>query len=138
MNSDFADSSGPTTLAVWGLSFKAKTDDIRESPAIGGIRHFIEKGVSVKAHDPVAMANAKVELGNAVEMVDDAYEMLEGADGLVIFTDWQEFRNPDFDTIKEKLNRPVIFDGRNLYNPHYLAKQGIEYHCIGRPMVLPE
>jgi len=131
----FAGMDGQATLAVWGLSFKAKTDDIRESPAIDGIRYFTEQGLRVRAHDPVAMPAARAELDDTVEMFGDAYAALEGADGLVIFTDWQEFRNPDFELIKEKLVNPVIFDGRNLYNPEFIAAQGIEYHCVGRPVV---
>jgi len=124
---------GGNVLAVWGLAFKAKTDDIRESPAIAGIRMFLEKGSQIRAHDPEAMANAQAELGQRITTFEDGYEALEGADGLVIFTDWQEFRTPDFDLIKKKLKKAVIFDGRNLYDPEFVASQGIEYYCIGRP-----
>jgi UDPglucose 6-dehydrogenase len=126
------------TLAVWGLSFKAKTDDIREAPAISSIQLFSQKGIKVNAYDPVAMPNAQNEIGDHFTGFDNAYDTLDGADALVIFTDWQEFRTPDFEMIKAKLKQPVIFDGRNLYDPHYVAKQGIEYHCIGRPFVTPK
>jgi UDPglucose 6-dehydrogenase len=127
-----------TTLAVWGLAFKAKTDDVREAPALTGIRMFLEQGMSVQAHDPVAMPNAQRELGSEVEMFDDAYAALDGADALVIFTDWQEFRTPDFELIRDKLKSPMIFDGRNLYDPHYVSRQGLGYVCIGRPEVEPQ
>lgn len=121
-----------TTLAVWGLAFKAKTDDVRESAAIYCVKKFVEAGFKVKAYDPEAISNAKKELGDSIEYCANSYDMLDSADALIIMTDWQEFRTPDFDLIKEKLCRPVIFDGRNLYDSRYLAKQGIEYHSIGR------
>ncbi len=124
-----------TTLAVWGLAFKAKTDDIRESAAIVCIQHFLDAGICVKAYDPEAMDTSKSVLGDTVTMGENAYDILEGCDALVVMTDWQEFRSPDFDTLKDKLNKPLIFDGRNLYDPKYVAKQGFEYHCIGRPTV---
>ena len=126
------------TLAIWGLSFKAKTDDIREAPAISSIQLFAQKGIKVNAYDPVAMPNAVDEIGDNFTAFDNAYDTLDGADALVIFTDWQEFRTPDFDAIKSKLKQPLIFDGRNLYDPHHVAAQGIAYHCIGRPFVTPE
>jgi len=122
-----------TTLAVWGLAFKAWTDDIRESPAIAGIRLFLEKGMKIQAHDPEAMAKARAELGAAVVLCDDAYQTLEGADALVIFTDWPQFRTPDFDVIGARLGRRVIFDGRNLYEPVAMARRGFKYICVGRP-----
>ncbi len=120
-------------LAVWGLAFKARTNDTRESAAIGCIERLLAAGFKVRAFDPEAMEEAKGQLGNRVEMGRDGYEILSGADALVILTDWQEFRTPDFDEILTKLRRPVIFDGRNLYDPAYIRKQGFEYHCIGRP-----
>ena len=121
-----------TTLAVWGLAFKARTDDIRESAAVYCVRKFVEAGLKVKAYDPEAMAAAKKELGGTIETSQKSYNILDAADGLVVLTDWQEFRNPDFELIAHKLNKPVIFDGRNLYDPAFVRKQGIEYHCIGR------
>lgn len=124
----------PLTLAVWGLAFKARTDDVREAPALTALRMFREKGVTVRAHDPEAMPNAQRELNdNGISYFDDCYEPLKGADGLVIFTDWQEFRTPDFDRMKSLLRQPVIFDGRNLYDPAYMKKIGFAYHSIGRP-----
>ena len=121
-----------TILAVWGLAFKAKTDDVRESPAVWCIRKFLQSGMKIRAFDPEAMEMAKAALNNDIETGQDDYKILNGADALVIFTDWQQFRTPDFDSIKEKLRKPVIFDGRNLYEPAYMKKMGFEYYCIGR------
>ncbi len=124
------------TLAVWGLAFKARTDDVRESPAIAVIRTLVDKGFRVRAHDPEAMTTAVSELGGRpVTMLADAYAALDGADALVVFTDWPEFRTPDFDLIKSKLSSPVVFDGRNMYDPRQMQKRGFEYFCIGRPAV---
>jgi UDPglucose 6-dehydrogenase len=122
-----------TVLAVWGLAFKAKTDDVRESPAIWCIKKFLKAGMKIRAFDPEAMETAKTALYNAVEMGGDDYTILNGADALVIFTEWQQFRTPDFDLIKEKLRKALIFDGRNLYEPGYMGKMGFEYYCVGRP-----
>jgi len=121
-----------TTLAVWGLAFKAKTDDIRESPAIFCVEEFIKAGISVKAYDPEAVQTAQAHFGDKVTFCPDYYDTLEGADGLVVMTDWQQFRNPDFARIAQRLNRPVLFDGRNLYEPSYIKEMGLEYHCLGR------
>lgn len=128
----YKDAGKEIKLAVWGLAFKARTDDVRESPAIRCVQCFLEAGIKVKAYDPEAMENTKAEIGDVIEMAENAYDVLDGADALVILTDWQEFRTPDFDAIKQKLSSPLIFDGRNLYDPAYVAKQGIEYNCIGR------
>jgi len=130
----FAKEPGSITLAVWGLAFKARTDDIRESPAIRCIERFLNAGAKVRAYDPQAASAGQRYFGDKIETSRDSYAILDGADALVIFTDWQEFRNPDFEIIGRKLKRPVIFDGKNLYNPAYLEKLGIEYHCIGRPL----
>jgi UDPglucose 6-dehydrogenase len=119
-------------LAVWGLAFKAKTDDVRESPAVYCIRKFLVSNVKIRAYDPEANQSGSAALDNKIETFPNGYDALDGADALVIFTDWQEFRNPDFELIKNELKRPVIFDGRNLYDPAYVKKLGIEYHCIGR------
>jgi len=122
-----------TTLAAWGLSFKAKTDDVRESPAIWCIKKFLQSGMKIRVFDPEAMETGKAALNETIEMGQDDYKILDVADALVIFTDWQQFRTPDFDLIKERLKKPVIFDGRNLYEPAYMKKMGFEYYCIGRP-----
>lgn len=122
-----------TKLAVWGLAFKAKTDDIRESPAIWCIEKFLNKGIEVVAFDPEAMDATVKKLDGKIKTVDSDYDVFEDADAMVIFTDWQQFRTPDFDRIKKLLNKPVIFDGRNLYDPEFMRKQGFEYYSIGRP-----
>jgi len=122
------------TLAVWGLAFKAKTDDMREAPALYSIPAFLAAGARVQAHDPVAMENARQELPEGVIYCDGAYDALEGADALVIFTDWSDYRAPDFDRMKKSLNQPLVVDGRNLYSRRKMADLGLEYHCIGRPV----
>jgi UDPglucose 6-dehydrogenase len=121
-----------TSLAIWGLAFKARTDDIRESPAIYCVDKFIEAGISIKAYDPEAMQTSQAHFGDTVTFCSDYYDALDGADGLVVMTDWQQFRNPDFERIARTLNRPVLFDGRNLYDPAYVKEMGLEYHCLGR------
>jgi len=134
----FGESCNKTTLAVWGLAFKSWTDDVRESPAIAAIRMFLECGMRIRAYDPEAMATARAELGAAVTMCEDEYQALDGADALVVFTDWPQFRTPDFEIIAAKLRRKVLFDGRNLYDPRSLAKKGFQYFCIGRPASQPQ
>jgi len=128
----FGSSAGQRRLGVWGLAFKARTDDIRESPAIRCIEKLLEAGIKLTAYDPEAMPAALEKFDGRIDTTDDAYEALEGADGLVILTDWQEFRAPDFELILSKLKRPVIFDGRNLYDSNYVQMQGLEYHRIGK------
>jgi UDPglucose 6-dehydrogenase len=128
----FAGGAKQVKLCVWGLAFKARTDDVRESPAIRCIEKLLEAGIKVSAYDPEAMSAALVELDGRIETAKGAYEALDGADGLVVLTDWQEFRTPDFGLISGKLKRPVIFDGRNLYDVEYVRKQGLEYYSIGR------
>lgn len=131
----FAGREGGATLAVWGLAFKARTDDVRESPALYCIRKFLDAGMKIRAYDPEAGPAASAALSGAIETCQTGYDALDGADALVIFTDWQEFRNPDFETIATKLRKGVIFDGRNLYDPEVVRKAGIEYHSIGRASV---
>ncbi|MHC4558883.1 MAG: UDP-glucose dehydrogenase family protein [Planctomycetota bacterium] len=128
----FADREDQITLAVWGLAFKAKTDDVRESPAIYCINKFLDCQMGIRAYDPEAASSAVVALEGRIETFQNGYDALDNADALVIFTDWQEFRNPDFEAITAKLKKPVIFDGRNLYDPEVVKKAGIEYHSIGR------
>jgi len=131
----FAGREDNTVLAVWGLAFKAKTDDVRESPAIYCIRKLLDCKMKIRAYDPEATSAALAALDGRIEACQSGYDALEGADGLLIFTDWQEFRNPDFDVIAAKLKNSVIFDGRNLYDPNVVRKAGIEYHSIGRAPV---
>jgi len=128
----FHPNTASTTLAVWGLAFKAGTDDIRESPAIYCVRKFLEHGFHIRAYDPQATAAAAEALDHRIEIASSSYDALEGADALVVLTDWQEFRNPDFELIAAKLNKPVIFDGRNLYDPQLLKAAGFCHHSVGR------
>ena len=131
----FAGRQEKTMLAVWGLAFKAKTDDVRESPAIYCIKKLLDCRMKIKAYDPEANNAALTALNNKIETFQNGYDALENADALVIFTDWQEFRNPDFKLIAEKLKKPVIFDGRNLYDPHVVKNAGLQYYSIGRAAV---
>ena len=132
----FAGREDSVTLAVWGLAFKARTDDVRESPAIYCIKKFLESGMKIKAYDPEAASSAQKVMGETIRIFQNGYDALDDADALVIFTDWQEFRNPDFKAIAAKLKNSVIFDGRNLYDPDVIKSAGIEYHSIGRASVL--
>jgi UDPglucose 6-dehydrogenase len=128
----FAGREDKTVLAVWGLAFKAKTDDVRESPAIYCIKKFLDLGMKAKAYDPKAGPAARAALNGKIEICQNGYDCLDNADALIVFTDWQEFRNPDFEVIATKLKKPVIFDGRNLYDPDVVKKAAIEYYSIGR------
>lgn len=121
------------TIAVWGLSFKAETDDMRESPAIPLIEELLAAGAAVRAYDPAAEANAERIFGDRVEYCENEYDALEDADALVVVTEWLAFRNPDFGRIKEAMRRPVIIDGRNLYKPSKLRELGFTYTAFGRP-----
>jgi UDPglucose 6-dehydrogenase len=120
------------TVAVWGLAFKAETDDMRESPAIDLVEGLLAAGARVNAHDPAALPQARGLFGERVRYFEQQYDALEGADALVIVTEWLQFRNPDFERIKAALRRPVIVDGRNLYDPAKLRALGFAYACIGR------
>lgn len=129
-------------IAVWGLSFKPRTDDVRESASLINIRLFLEDGATVAATDPEAVENAKRdladlgELGSAeapITFHEDDYEPLKDADVLFIFTEWSQFRSPDFDRVKSLMRAPVIFDGRNLYSPADMRERGFDYFSIGRP-----
>lgn len=119
------------TVAVWGLSFKPRTDDIREAPALILIRSLLNAGVTVQASDPVAVENVREELGDSITFCQHHYDACDGADALAILTEWNEFRSPDFDYIKLKMNAPVIFDGRNLYDRHQMVRHGFYYSGIG-------
>jgi UDPglucose 6-dehydrogenase len=119
-------------FALWGLSFKPRTDDIRDAPSLEVIRMLLEKGARVKVFDPVAMENCGRILGDKVDYAPGNYECLEEAHALIIVTEWNEFRYPDFEKIKQLLLEPVIFDGRNLYDPRKMAERGFTYYSIGR------
>ncbi|MBO6170588.1 MAG: UDP-glucose 6-dehydrogenase, partial [Desulfovibrio sp.] len=122
------------TLALWGLAFKANTDDMREAAAIDIINDLTAAGMRIRAFDPVAAGNARrIFKDNAlVEIVDDQYNVCDGAQGLLVVTEWNQFRNPDFDRVRSLLTAPLLFDGRNLYSPVSMARRGFAYFCIGR------
>lgn len=123
------------TVALWGLAFKPNTDDMRQAPALAIIARLTQQGMRVRAFDPVARHKAREILADnpLVSIEEDPYAILQGADALVVVTEWNQFRNPDFARIKKALTAPIIFDGRNLYDPRLLASQGFAYFCIGRP-----
>jgi UDPglucose 6-dehydrogenase len=122
------------TLALWGLAFKANTDDMREAPSRAVIADLVAAGAAVRGYDPAAGEQARKLFSGerAVAVVDSAMAALEGADALVVVTEWQEFRSPDFARIRGMLKTPAIFDGRNLYDPAALKSLGLEYYPIGR------
>jgi UDPglucose 6-dehydrogenase len=120
-------------IAVWGLSFKPRTDDMREAPSVPLIHGLLAAGASVHAYDPEAMTIAKGIFGSKITFADSGYAALTGADALAIVTEWNEFREPDFARMRKLLRHPVIFDGRNIYNPEAMRAQGFTYESIGRP-----
>jgi UDPglucose 6-dehydrogenase len=119
-------------IAVWGLAFKPRTDDLREAPALALIEEVLKEGATVRAYDPKAMGAARSVLGDRVTFTTRSYEAVEGADALVVATEWNEFREPDFARIKERMRRPAIFDGRNIYKPASVREHGFHYEGIGR------
>lgn len=129
----FGDQLAGKTFAVWGLAFKPNTDDMREAPAITIIDDLVKAGAKIKAFDPVATENAmKVIPGKNVQFCANAYEAAEGADALLLVTEWNEFRHADFTRVKSLLKNPVVFDGRNIFEPAQMAKAGFKYFGIGR------
>jgi UDPglucose 6-dehydrogenase len=120
------------TIAIWGLSFKPRTDDMREAPSLAIINRLLALGATVRAHDPAAIKEAKKIFGDRIEYSAHHYEILQGADALAIVTEWSEYRNPDFDKLRSLLKRPLVIDGRNLYEPHRMRDAGFEYFPIGR------
>jgi UDPglucose 6-dehydrogenase len=123
------------TIAMWGLSFKPQTDDIREAPALENIKELLAEGATVVAYDPEAMDNVKALYGDQITFAQGNMEALEGADALMIMTEWAAFRTPDFDELKAKLKQPVIFDGRNLYDINTMDEYKISYFSIGRKII---
>jgi UDPglucose 6-dehydrogenase len=123
------------TVAVWGLSFKPQTDDIREAPSLENINAFLNEGMHVKAHDPEAMPNVKKVFSSKIEYCEDPYQATEGADALFIATEWSEFRTPDFERLAKSLKNKVIFDGRNLYDLATIRELGFTYFSIGRETI---
>ena len=128
----FGEALAGCTLAVWGLSFKARTDDMREAPAIRVIDGLLQAGARVRAFDPEATKQARQRYGDRIEYGVNNYEVAAGADAVLILTEWNEFRSPDFARLKELLHQPVVFDGRNLYDPAVMRQHGFIYYSIGR------
>ncbi|MCY4439825.1 MAG: UDP-glucose/GDP-mannose dehydrogenase family protein, partial [Deltaproteobacteria bacterium] len=128
----FGEALAGCTLAVWGLSFKARTDDMREAPAIRVVDGLLQAGARVRAFDPEAMQEARRRYCDRLEYGANNYEVAAGADAVLILTEWNEFRSPDFARLKELLHRPVVFDGRNLYDPAVMRQHGFIYYSIGR------
>src|SRR5438445_5992274 len=119
-------------VAVWGLAFKPKTDDIRAAPSLALIEELLADGAVVSAHDPVAMPPAKRQLADRIQYAANPYAAVEGAEALFLVTEWNEFRQPDFARVKQLMAKPVVFDGRNIWNPKRLAELGFTYHAVGR------
>lgn len=126
----FGDLSGKH-FAMWGLSFKPNTDDMREAPSVVIINQLLAAGATVTAYDPVAVEEAKHMVGDSITYAKDEFEALDNADALLIVTEWAEFRVPDFEDLKNRLKNPLIFDGRNIFERGQMKELGIEYHCIG-------
>jgi len=122
-------------IAIWGLAFKPYTDDIREAPALENITTLLSLGAEISAFDPEAMENVKGIFGDKIQFAKNEYEVLQGADALMIMTEWPVFRTPDFDELSDKLNNKVIFDGRNLYDNAFMKEMGFTYYSIGREAV---
>lgn len=123
-------------FAVWGLAFKPNTDDMREAPSLPVINLLLDSGARVKAFDPASMENAKFYLNDKIEYAQNMYDALPESDALIIFTEWNEFRNPDFKKVKSLLKKPVIFDGRNVYDLEDMEEYGFTYYSIGRKPVI--
>jgi UDPglucose 6-dehydrogenase len=135
VTAEFGDELRGKRFAVWGLAFKPRTDDMREAPAIVVINGLLERGAELAVHDPVALKQAKRVFGEGVTYHRVNYDALAGADALLIVTEWNEFRRPDFDRMKQLMRRPFIFDGRNIYEPEVMREHGFTYVPIGRATV---
>ena len=120
------------TIAMWGLSFKPETDDMRESTALVMIHLLLEAGCTVRAYDPVAMNECKRRIGDTVTYCNDMYDATLDADALLLLTEWKEFRLPTWAVIKKAMKRPLVIDGRNIFDSEDLEENGFEYHCIGK------
>lgn len=131
LQSYFGDDLSNTTIALWGLSFKPRTDDIREAPALVLIESLLETGASINVHDPVAIENVKDAFGDRLNYFDHHYDACTDADALCVMTEWKEFSAPDFEYLRFKMKQPVIFDGRNVYDPGRVRKLGFFYSGIG-------
>jgi UDPglucose 6-dehydrogenase len=131
MQAHFAGLRG-RTIALWGLAFKPRTDDMREAPAIAIIDHLLEAGATVRAYDPEAGPTARRIFNGRIELCEKSYDALQGADALAIVTEWNEFREPDFEKMRRLMRSPVVFDGRNIYSPEQMHTLGFTYFSIGR------
>jgi UDPglucose 6-dehydrogenase len=133
----FGKQLGGRTFAVWGLSFKPETDDMREAPSLVVVEGLLERGARVQVHDPQAMEVARRHFGDRVVYCDHNYDALAGADALLIVTEWKPYRRPDFQKMRGLMRQPIILDGRNLFEPERMRELGFEYVSIGRPRVVP-
>jgi UDPglucose 6-dehydrogenase len=131
MEAHFGDLKG-RAIALWGLAFKPRTDDMREAPAITIIERLLALGATVRAYDPEASATARQIFGDRITISEKSYDTLAGADALAIVTEWNEFREPDFKKMLQLLKTPVVFDGRNIYSPEHMRALGFTYFSIGR------
>jgi UDPglucose 6-dehydrogenase len=129
----FGDDLRGRRFAVWGLAFKPQTDDMREAPSLVVIDALLAAGAEVVGYDPEASHTARAELGDRVTYAARAMDAVDGADALLLVTEWPEFRNPDLRALRDALRHPVVFDGRNIWDPQALRDAGLEYHGIGRP-----
>jgi UDPglucose 6-dehydrogenase len=124
------------TVAVWGLSFKPETDDMREAPALVVVDGLLERGAVVRVHDPEAIGVARGIWGDRVTYCDTNYDAVEGADALLVVTEWKQYRTPDFPRMRQLLRQPIVFDGRNLFDPEHMRMHGFEYFSVGRRAAL--
>ena len=129
----FGESIANKTIGIWGLAFKPNTDDIREAPALTIINELLEAGAQIKAFDPEAMENVRALMGDKITLCDNQYDAIEGTDALAVVTEWNVFRTPDYDRIMSSLREPVVFDGRNVFDPVDMKERGFVYSSIGRP-----
>ena len=120
------------TIALWGLSFKPETDDMREAPSLVIIELLLRSGANVKVYDPVAMSECRRRIGDVVVYCRDKYEALASADALAVITEWDEFRNVSWSAVRTALRQPILVDGRNIYDKQILAQEGFRYYCIGK------
>ena len=132
LNKHFKSQLKGKTIAIWGLSFKPQTDDIREAPSLIMIEELVSAGAKVRAHDPIAISMVEPLFRGKVEFCENSYDALKDADALLVVTEWNEFRNPDFSKMKKMMKKPVILDGRNIYDPKEMKEKGFTYFSIGR------
>ena len=125
------------TIAIWGIAFKPRTDDVREAPALVLIDHLLASGAKLRVHDPEAMEHARAMYGDRLQYVELPMQALENADALAVVTEWGDFRTPDFDEMQRAMKTPIVFDGRNIYDPAVMKSAGFTYYCIGKEPVRP-